>query len=208
MEAKVKSKVFALMCILCLLVAAQTVGAQGNGKVLMILRANPLEPVDPWLSQEALVMKAMMNDAGFDVVTASDSGEVLKGSAASLKPDLKLSEVNVGDYKGVMIPCMGSNDAPISTAVKIVSEAWRQGKPLAAQLGGVDTLGIAGILKGKRFAYQSSYAPYVAGGIYSGTGVVMDGNVATSGLCPYMAEQMGKPDGTVELTRKFIALLQ
>ena len=37
-------------------------------------------------------------------------------------------------------------------------------------------------------------------GIYSGRGVVQDGNIMTSGTCPMMAKMTGYKDGTAELT--------
>jgi hypothetical protein len=43
--------------------------------------------------------------------------------------------------------------------------------------------------------------------VYSGDGVVQDGNIITSEICPYMAVAIGKPDGTTELTRKLIDAL-
>jgi hypothetical protein len=38
----------------------------------------------------------------------------------------------------------------------------------------------------------------------SGTGVVQNGGVITSGTCPYQAKLTGRPDGTVELAQKLI----
>ena len=63
------------------------------------------------------------------------------------------------------------------------------------------TLARAGLLDGKRYAY--GYAT-IEEGIYSGTGVVQDGLVITSGTCPYQARLTGRPDGTAELTQKLI----
>ena len=186
----------------------EALDAGSKGKVLMILRTTPPGVTDLMLTKEAQVMKAMLNEAGFDVVTATASGELVKGSKASLQPDLKLDDVQTSDYVGVIVPCMGSNDMPIPKAVEIVSQAWHSGKPLAAQNGGVFTLWQTGVLKGKRFTCQPQDAHWVADGIYAGIGVVVDGNVATSGTCPNVAQQLKKPDGTAELTKKFIALLQ
>ncbi len=202
-----KSKMLGLMVLFCALVSVQTLGAGSKGKVLMILRTPPPDLIDMMLTKEAQVMKAMLNKAGFDVVTASASGELVKGSEASLLPDLKLDDVRASDYIGVIVPCMGSTDMPIPKAVEIVSHVWHSGKPLAAQNGGVFTLWQAGALKSKRFTCQPQDAHWVADGIYAGIGVVVDGNVATSGTCPNVAKQLNKPDGTAELTNKFIALL-
>lgn len=202
-----KPKMLGLTVLFCVLAAGQTLGAESKGKVLMILRTSYPDLTDMMLTKEAQVMKAMLNEAGFDVATSTASGELVKGSVASLQPDLKLDDVQTSEYVGVIVPCMGSNDNPIPRAVEIVSQAWNSGKPLAAQNGGVFTLGQAGVLKGKRFTCQPEDAHWIADGIYAGIGVVVDGNVATSGTCPYMAQQLNKPDGTAELTKKFIALL-
>jgi putative intracellular protease/amidase len=203
-----KFKMLGLMVLFCILVSGQTLGAESKGKVLMILRTSYPGLTDMMLVKEAGGMKALLNEAGFDVVTATAFGELVKGATASLQPDLRLDDVQVNDYVGVVVPCMGSNDPPIAKAVEIVSQAWKMGKPLAAQNGGVFTLGQAGALKGKRFTCQPEDAHWIADGIYAGIGVVVDGNVVTSGTCPFMANQLNKPDGTAELTKKFIALLQ
>ena len=42
---------------------------------------------------------------------------------------------------------------------------------------------------------------------YSGTGVVKDGNIITSGVCSMIAKQTGLPDGTTLLTQTLIAAL-
>ena len=49
--------------------------------------------------------------------------------------------------------------------------------------------------------------PELKSGIQSGDGIVQDGRVITSGVCPYMAKQ-GRPDGTTKLTRALLAELQ
>jgi putative intracellular protease/amidase len=45
------------------------------------------------------------------------------------------------------------------------------------------------------------------GGQYSGLGVVQDGNIITSGVCPLTAKTFKREDGTTELTQTFIATL-
>ncbi len=50
--------------------------------------------------------------------------------------------------------------------------------------------------------------PTFAGGHYQGTGVVRDGNVSTSGVCPLSARSSPVPDGTEEVTRRFIESLK
>jgi hypothetical protein len=57
-----------------------------------------------------------------------------------------------------------------------------------------------------RWALASALAN--AGAIYSGRDVVQDGNIITSGVCPYIKQMRGWPDGTAELTQKLIAELK
>lgn len=204
-----KSKTLVLVLPLFAILVGQPLVAESKGKVLMILRTSYPGLTDLMLTKEAQVMRAILNDAGYDVATATASGELVQGSgsSASLQPDLKLDDVRTSDYVGVIVPCMGSNDMPIPRAVEIVSQAWKSGRPLAAQNGGVFTLGAAGVLKGKRFTCQPEDAHWIPEGTYAGIGVVVDGNVVTSGTCPYVAQQLNKPDGTKELTQKFVAML-
>ena len=90
-------------------------------------------------------------------------------------------------------------------AVEMLKQAVAQGKPVAAQHGSVFTLARAGLLNGKRYAYE---LPLIKEGIYSGTGVVQDGLVITAGICAYEAKITGRPDGTAELTRQLIEAVQ
>lgn len=46
--------------------------------------------------------------------------------------------------------------------------------------------------------------PELKSGIYRGNGVVQDGNIITSGICPMMAKLTGVQDGTARLTQKLI----
>jgi len=129
-------------------------------------------------------------------------------------PDLKLPDVQVADYKGIIVPCMNAAAIP-NESVQIVKDALAQGKPIAAQNGAVRVLSLADGLKGKNFAISSFFATGDGkqwfnwdGGTYRGIGVVQDGNIITSGTCPGEAKWQKKPDGTLELTQKLIALMQ
>ena len=154
-------------------------------------------------------MVSMLEKAGYEVVVASASGEPITGGTTTLTPDLKLADVKVDDYVGFMFPCLAVDMdlPPPAEAVRIAKEAVAQGKPVAAQNGGVVTLSAAGALNGKQFALLEDPGARMPGGIYKGTGVVQDGNIITSGTCPYMAKMTGLQDGTSELTQKLIDLL-
>jgi hypothetical protein len=61
-------------------------------------------------------------------------------------------------------------------------------------------------IKRKKYALHEQ-SLYIRDGIYSGKGVVVDGNVITSGSCPHIASAES-PDGTTTLTEKFIEMVK
>jgi putative intracellular protease/amidase len=200
-----------LTVLLVILVLGQSLGAESTskGKVLMVLRPGDQDAADLMLTKEVGVMKSTLNEAGYTVVVATVTGQSVTGSTVSLKPDLKLSNVQVADYRGFILPCMAAGSLPVpSEAVEVVKKAFAMRKPIAAQNSAVQVMSQSGALKGRHFAIEADLASSVVGGIYSGIGVVQDGNMVTSGTCPLMAEELNKPDGTVELARKLIALMQ
>jgi putative intracellular protease/amidase len=171
-------------------------------RILLYLRDNS-GAVDYMLTHEVGVMIEMLEKAGLQFVVATPWGRSVEGSTATLKADLSLREVRVSDYAGFLLPCMAAG-APgyiHPEAIEMVKEAAAQGKPVAAQYGSVFTLARAGLLSGRRYAF--GWAAF-AEGIFSGTGVVGDGSVFTSGTCSQQALETGRPDGTAELTRMFI----
>jgi putative intracellular protease/amidase len=183
-------------------------------QVLMIVKENSGD-MELMLNKEVGVMKEMLEEAGFDVVVATASGQRLAAGTASLEPDLKLADVKAADYEGVIVPCMGSGastpapEAPQAAA--IVKEIVAAGKPAAAQLASVLILGEAGVMSGKKYASTEEAVkekPVLADAVYSGTGVVQDGKIITSGACPLIEKNQGFKDGTEELTRALIAELK
>ncbi|MGD0343238.1 MAG: DJ-1/PfpI family protein, partial [Bacteroidales bacterium] len=156
------------------------------------------------LTHEVGTMSKILKESGFDVTIATISGAVLKTDSITLTPDLKLGEVNIDDYAGFILPCM-IIDSVTPEALNFIKRAADKDKPIAAQLGSVLILAKAGLLNGKKFAFADakdmniSLYPDFKSGIYSGTGVIKDGNIMTSGICPWMAKMTGYKDGTVEL---------
>ena len=171
-------------------------------KVLAIV-AEAGRDMDLMLTNELGVMISMLEEAGFEVVVASSSGRPVVGDTTTVESDLKLADMKVADYVGFILPCMDafSYAAMPPEAEEIVREAVAEGKPVAAQCDSVVFLDRAGALIGKKYAFEHDR---FSEGIYSGTGVVQDGNIITSGTCPYMARMKGLPDGTAELTQKLI----
>jgi putative intracellular protease/amidase len=124
-----------------------------------------------------------------------------------------LSEVNINDYAGFIMPCMATNDTIVTSGEKsFVKKVVNEGKPIAAQNGAVLILAKAGVLNGKKYAVMKTDMgdsfPEFKNGIYSGIGVVRDGNIITSGTCPMMAKETGNKDGTEELTQKLVQAIK
>jgi putative intracellular protease/amidase len=157
------------------------------------------------LREEVEVMIRLLEEAGLRVEIATLYEEPYYGAGVpfNFKPDLLLEDVKVSKYAGFLLPCMAAGQPGIieARAVEMVREAAARGKPVAAQHGSIHTLARAGLLEGRRYAMGLAVFPE---GIYSGTGVVRDGNIITSGICPEKTKESGRPNGTVELTRELI----
>jgi putative intracellular protease/amidase len=181
--------------------------SQEPNKVLLFIRDGSMD-LEYMLEKEAGVMKETLEAAGYKVEIATLSGEPISAGSVNLTPDLKISDVSVPQYAGFILPCMAVDDAqtqPPEEAVKMVKEAAAAGKPVAAQLGSIRTLAKAGLLKGKKYASVLEYEdPYFEGSIRSGTGIVRDGNIITSGVCPFMARENQIQDGTEALVSALI----
>jgi len=212
---------FILAIISSLITIGPIAEAQSVLQVLLIPREGVSNNLDLMLSKEVAVMTDLLQKAGFKVVVATVSGEPIEGVVYKLKPDLKLSDVKIDDYAGVMLPCMATGlfpGPPIPPiVVSIVRQAVAKGKPMAAPGGSPYILAEAGALKGKRYAFiedplnpspPHQKDPRFEGGIYSGSGVVQDGCIITSGRCPNIEARTGLPDNTIELTQAFIAELR
>ena len=182
--------------------------ARRKPKVLLIPRGRYSS--DFMITEELGVMKTMLEDAGLKVVVATDNGEPYEGFKITVNVDEKFSDLDISDYVGIIMPCMarGLPGTVYPEVVQIVKEAVAKGIPVAAQYGSVVTLGEAGVLEGVQFAGPRMVSNSVVENKYMGFGVVKDGNIITSGTCPEMAKETGRPDGTKELTRLFIEAIK
>jgi putative intracellular protease/amidase len=110
--------------------------------------------------------------------------------AGKIEKLMRLSEVKLDDYVGVIIPCMGGEDGVASPRmVTTVKGVLAKGKPIAASYGAIVVLAKAGVLKGRKFAHMIDPSdPYFKdyfdmtdfeGATYSGPGVVQDGKIIT-----------------------------
>jgi len=213
-----KRIIIILAISLSILIFSTLAKAADAPKVLLILRDAIPQYIDIILTKEVGVMKSTLEKSGFKVVTATTDGLAIKGSTVTLTPDLKLSDVKVNDYVGVIIACTAGGALPYTSvspiAVSIAKQTITQGKPVAASHGSVIILAEAGVLVGKRYGFWVDPLGIgrrpddrFTGAIYGGTGVVQDGNIITCGACPEVAASQGLHDGTVELTQAFITAL-
>jgi putative intracellular protease/amidase len=182
-----------------------------ESKILMVVKEGPSLDLELMLTAEVEVMRNILESSGFEVVVASSSGQPLVAGGTTVTPDIRLADADMDDYAGIILPCMATEDeASFPEAEALVREAVVAGKPVAAQTGSVITLARAGVLMGKKFAYPDDMVagvPEFAGMNHAGQGVVRDGLVFTSGICPYMAREQGIEDGTQALTGAFIEKL-
>ena len=163
------------------------------------------------LTEEVGVMRQMLEEAGYSVDIATSGDQVMTADTTTLTPTVRLADVDIDDYAGVILPCMApapGTAPPPSEVAEILEAAVAQDKPIAASRGSVASLAKAGGLAGREYAYASpvdtSKRPEFTGGTFRGIGVVRDGNISTAGICPLAARSLGEQDGTVELTRNFI----
>jgi Putative intracellular protease/amidase len=217
-----KISIFIMTAIIAgsILFSSQAFG-QSTRKVLMIPREGYSVDLDLMLKMEVGAMTMLLKRAGFQVDVATDSGQAILGQTEKIEKVMRLSEINLDDYVGVIMPCMAVGSFPgppvSSETVAIVKKALNDGKPVAAGGNSSIILAEAGLLKGKRYAYfrdplktdkdWKRTDPRFKGGIYSGDGVVQDGNIITSGVCPTLQRFVGKQDGTVPLTKIFISAI-
>jgi len=194
---------------------------QNSRKVLMVPREGYSTDLDLVIKMEVDVMTKLLKDEGFEVDIATTSGQPILGPTQKIEKVLRLSEINSDNYVGVIMPCMAVGmfpGPPVSPqAVEIVKKTLADGKPVAAASNATIVLAEAGVLKGKKYAFnedplkagktRTRTDPRFTDAIYSGPGVVQDGKIITSGVCPVIESRTGMQSGTVELTQKFIATI-
>jgi putative intracellular protease/amidase len=184
---------------------------ENDPKVLLFITDGSRD-LELMLTEEVMLMKEILEQASFEVVITTISCEPISAGSVRIDPDLKLNDVNITDYAGFIFPCMAPPVETITNLnpdlVSFVKRISNQGKPLAAQTFSIVPLADAGILVNKKYAFtfepDLEMLPGFSGGIYSGEGVVQDGNIITSGTCPWKTRAFGKPHGTKKLTQLLI----
>jgi putative intracellular protease/amidase len=204
-------KRFLIAMVLCTYILSY---AQSTPKVLLFMRnAQSSGDLEYMLKKEVGVMKDTLERSGYKVVIATLDGSFFSAGSVTVKADIKLAETNVADYAGFILPCLAVPSVPepevSPEGIALVKKAISAGKPVAAQTGSLWTLAKADLLKGKKYAYaMAEQSPHFAGATFAGTGVVRDGLVITSGICPYMALKAKMNDGTGPLALALVAAMK
>ena len=216
-----KISIFAVMVILAGVISfsSQAFGQSGS-KVLIIIREGRLNDPDLSIKMEVGTMMVLLKKAGFgvDVTSVYGEGDPVSGCSQKIEKILRLSEVKLDDYVGVIIPCMGAEDVASPKMLTTIKDVVAKGKPIAASFGAVAVLAKAGVLKGRKFAFGRDPSDPQAkqyfditdleGTTYSGLGVVQDGKIITGGACPISEANHGIQNRTFELTQTFIAAIK
>ncbi len=211
------------------LVAPSNAFGESTQKVLMIPREGNSQNPDLMIKEEVGVMVKLLKSAGYEVDLATASGQPIMGPSQKIEKVLKLQEIDIEGYAGVIMPCMAVGlfpGPPVDPlAVAVVRKALSDGKPVAAALGSINVLAEAGVLKGKKYSYirnplktDASWKltdPRFADAVYLGPGTTQDGQIITCGVCPYTESIYGWgfdaydfENGPVKLTKALIAAME
>lgn len=205
-------------CLKSLLLAAMLLPSAGSfaqdaEKVLMFIKEGSRD-LDLMVHDEVLVMKQMLEEAGYAVEVATLNGEDIVIDGVTVAVDHAVADLSMDAYAGLLLPCMGppAGVALEAKVVDLVKQADAAGKPIAASRSSVEFLAEAGVLQGREYAYASPVnveaSPTFAGATFSGTGTVQDGHLSTTGICPISSPGANLPDGTRDLMQSLITSLQ
>jgi|WetSurMetagenome_2_1015567.scaffolds.fasta_scaffold18585_3 protease I len=138
--------------------------------------------------EELLVPKEKLLKAGVEITIGGlDMNESVGMLGAKAKADILLKDINIDDYDVLVLPGgRGGREYLIDNALvlALVKTAYEKGKIVAAICSSCMIPAKAGILKGKTatcFTRQEDMEFLKkAGAHYSGTGVLVDGNIITA----------------------------
>jgi hypothetical protein len=117
-----KSVVFLTVVILVVTgvisVESQVYG-QSHKRVLMFLREGDSYDLDFMLKMEVGVMTKLLKEAGFQLDVATYSGQPVAGPTEKIEKVMKLSEIKLGDYMGIIIPCLNIMNVEVALRVPL-----------------------------------------------------------------------------------------
>ncbi len=211
-ESKVRQWKAVPCFVMFISVIVATLPAESKGKILVIVRESS-EKLEFMLRMEVLPILKTLADAGYTATTATDTGGMLKAGEIKFIPDISLGKVAIKEYRGVVIPCMAASMITKAVrmpplALEIIAGAGKLGLPIAAEDCGVELLDKAGVLAGKRFTIDPVLLTVAPSGIYQDKGVVRDGSLVTSRVCPFVELYYGTPTTMPEMMSVFISMLE
>ncbi len=77
---------------------------QGSSKVLMVPREGYSQNIDLMITMEVGVMTFHLKRAGFEVDIATTSGFPILGHTQRIEKVLRLTDINLGNYAGIIMP--------------------------------------------------------------------------------------------------------
>lgn len=207
------NKFLKAILVAALLLPTSMLFAQDASKVLMFVRDGSRD-LGLMVHDEVLVMKQMLEEAGFVVEVATADGKDVTIDGVTVQVDHAVAGLSMNAYAGLVLPCMGPPAGATMEAkvVELVKEADAAGKPIAASRSSVEFLAEAGVLSGRNYSYASAVnvetRPSFAGATFAGTETVQDGHISTTGICPISSPGANLPDGTRDLMQSLITSLQ
>jgi hypothetical protein len=178
----------AIMCI----ALTSSLFSESKGKVLLIAREKSTS-MEFFIDYEVKPLIRLLETGGYEVVVVDESGRSIKAGAAELAMSGQLSKIDIGDYKAILIPCMGAEDFPVSEEIiDCVNLANAKGMPIAMQH--CREITSLSDLKNREISRRP--------------GVVIDGNLITTHNCPYTAGENGRPIDNAKLIEALLKMLQ
>jgi putative intracellular protease/amidase len=146
-------------------------------------------------------------------VITTVSGQALETDSVRINPDLRMEDVQLGDFSGMIIPCMHAGAIePDPLAVRMVRSAVADKRPVAVQHAAIIILAKAGLVQGRKYTFHeeldTKQFPEFETSTYCGTGIVREGEIIISGVCPYIGMLYDMDDGTELLTHTFISAVR
>jgi len=109
--------------------------AETTRQILMIVR-EVSEDMEFMIKNDVQPMLSKIKEGGYSLRIATESGKELTVRAERLVPDLRLDDVKIANYCGVIVPFMMVGylkDSVPKAAVELIKQAYEADLPIAAQ---------------------------------------------------------------------------
>lgn len=135
---------------------------------------------------EALGTIALLRRANItvDICAADNNSSIIGNYHIKVEADLKLSDVNIDDYDGLLLPGgQVENLAKEKNVLEIVKTIVSNNKLLACICAAPSIPGELGLLENKKFTCFPGYELLCKNGIHEDKAVVVDENLITAKAC-------------------------